>query len=83
MTKSQAQPDRLRPDLVSEGWYISPLLADSNNTREERIEAMISTAYEYLGNTYKPCSARRLVAMLIAAGLQCRACMRLASILLP
>lgn len=55
MTKSQAQPDRLRPDLVSEGWYISPLLADSNNTREERIEAMISTAYEYLGNTYKPC----------------------------
>ena len=55
MTKSQAQPDCLRPDLVSEGWYISPLLADSNNTREERIEAMISTAYEYLGNTYKPC----------------------------
>lgn len=55
MTKSQAQPNRLRPDLVSEGWYISPLLADSNNTREERIEAMISTAYEYLGNTYKPC----------------------------
>ena len=42
-------------DMRSRGWYVSPLLADENNTREERIEAMISTAYEYLGDTYKAC----------------------------
>ena len=41
--------------MRSRGWYVSPLLADENNTREERIEAMISTAYEYLGDTYKAC----------------------------
>ena len=42
-------------DMRSRGWYVSPLLADENNTREERIEAMISTAYEYYGDTYKAC----------------------------
>ena len=42
-------------DMRSRGWYVSPLLADEKNTREERIEAMISTAYEYLGDTYKAC----------------------------
>lgn len=42
-------------DMRSRGWYVSPLLADENNTREERIEAMISTAYEHYGDTYKAC----------------------------
>lgn len=42
-------------DMRSRGWYVSPLLADENNTREERIEAMVSTAYEYYGDTYKAC----------------------------
>ncbi|PID82802.1 MAG: hypothetical protein CSB15_01770, partial [Clostridiales bacterium] len=41
------------------GFYVSPMIADKNNTREERIEAMISTAKKYLGTTYKPCYAGR------------------------
>lgn len=41
------------PSLVSiPGYYIHPLKASVFSSREERIEAMISTAYEYLGDPF-------------------------------
>lgn len=54
MLKESATPDRL---ISLPGYWIAPLYADSNNTREERIEAMISMAYEYLGTPYVVCRA--------------------------
>lgn len=56
-------------DMRSRGWYVSPLLADENNTREERIEAMISTAYEYYGDTYKACYSQAPGANVDCSGL--------------
>ncbi len=53
-TYGQTEPNKL---IDLPGYYISPLLADENNTRSERIEAMIQTAMTYLGTTYKPCCA--------------------------
>ena len=55
MTQQLAQP---RPMLsFPAGYYCSPQLADAANTPEERIEAMISTAYTYMGTTYRACYA--------------------------
>lgn len=34
------------------GAYVSPVKVNKNSTRAEHIEAMISTAYSYLGNAY-------------------------------
>ena len=51
------------------GYYISPMLADSLNTRSERIEAMISTAYSYLGTTYRPCNAGKPGTLVDCSGL--------------
>ena len=55
MDKEQDNPSTLITPQA--GYYISPMLADSLNTRYERIEAMISTAYTYLGTTFRPCHA--------------------------
>ena len=35
------------------GYYIMPLLADENNSRTERIDAMIQSGMEYIGTSYK------------------------------
>lgn len=41
------------PSLVSlPGYFVHPMKASVYSTREERIEAMISTAYEYLGDPF-------------------------------
>lgn len=41
------------PALVSiPGYYIHPMKASVYSSREERVEAMISTAYEYLGDPF-------------------------------
>lgn len=77
MTSDSASPSYLAgennrlSDMRSRGWYVSPLLADENNTREERIEAMISTAYEYLGDTYKACYSQAPGGYVCDAGTVC------------
>ena len=44
---------KVAPSLVRiPGYYIHPMKASVYSTREERIEAMISAAYEYLGDRY-------------------------------
>ena len=55
MTEERTTPKKLL--TFPDGFYCSPLLADAANTPEERIEAMISTAYTYLGTTYRACTA--------------------------
>lgn len=39
-------------DWYNLGAYVSPMKVNANSTREEHIEAMISTAYSYLGTPY-------------------------------
>lgn len=39
-------------DWFNLGAYVSPMLVDKYSTREEHIEAMITTAYQYLGTPY-------------------------------
>lgn len=44
------------PTLISDqGYYISPMKTGSLNTPSERIEAMISRAYDYTGSIWKAC----------------------------
>lgn len=39
-------------DWYKLGAYVSPMLVDENSSRKDHIEAMISTAYKYLGTPY-------------------------------
>ena len=44
------------PTLISDhGYYISPMKTGNMNTPSERIEAMISRAYDYTGSIWKAC----------------------------
>ena len=58
----QMDADETKPQcLVSmPGYYISPMKAGNLNTTEERIEAMIACAYDYLeaGTKFKECRAQ-------------------------
>ncbi len=46
------------PTLVSiPGYYVSPMKTGNLNSREERIEAMISRAYDYMGTQYRICKS--------------------------
>ena len=52
----RAQKDA--PTLVTlSGYYVSPMKTGNLNSREERIEAMIERAYEYMGTTYQICKS--------------------------
>ena len=49
MDKTQDQA----PSMTTlDGFYVHPMLANKYNTAEERIEAMIAAAYEYLGDKF-------------------------------
>ena len=51
--------DGLVPMTEMPGFFISNMYAGNLNTREERIEAMIKRAYEYLNTEYAICKSER------------------------
>ncbi|MBR0153082.1 MAG: C40 family peptidase [Lachnospiraceae bacterium] len=57
MDVDETEPQRL---VDMPGYYISPMKAGNLNTTEERIEAMIDRAYDYLkaGTIYKICTSQ-------------------------
>lgn len=56
------------------GYYTAPVLVNSRSTREDHIEALIKTAYKYLGDRYVVCRSGAPGEGLDCSGLVMQAC---------